>query len=47
MSQETLVDVWVGISSLIYENQKVKTWIPLERHQFIVMSVKAKIEEDC
>jgi hypothetical protein len=25
MSQETLVDVWVGISSLIYENQKVKT----------------------
>jgi hypothetical protein len=47
MGQEVLIDVWVGLSSMIYESQKIKTCIPLTRHQFAVFSVQAKIRQEC
>jgi hypothetical protein len=44
MSQEVLIDVWMGISYLIYSNRKAKTCLPLTKFSFIYMTVRSKIE---
>jgi hypothetical protein len=45
-TQSNLIDIWVGISRLIYDENPVRSTIPLNKHMFIVAIVKMKLQAE-